>query len=161
MEDRVSGFYGQFHTTMDDKGRFALPARLRNVKSKDRKSLLSGELILAKGLEGCLSLYPQGEWMSIQERLSSLPFTQKDFRYFSRRFYSSAGSVSPDKNGRILVPSHLIEEAHLSRELLVVGVNQWIEIWNPERFQYYVEQYSGSYEEVAERLFSGDGGEEP
>lgn len=142
---------------MDDKGRFALPAKLRSVVDDSKKVILEGDLVLTKGLEGCLSLYPQKEWDNIQNRLSSLNFTKKDFRFFSRRFYSAAAIVSPDKNGRILIPSHLVAEASLKKELLVIGVNDWIEIWDPIRYQYYLEQFSGSYEEVAERLFLGDG----
>ena len=153
----MGGFYGQYQTTMDDKGRFALPAKLRSVVDDSKKVMLEGDLILTKGLEGCLSLYPQKEWDNIQSRLSSLNFTKKDFRFFSRRFYSAAAVVSPDKNGRILIPSHLVAEASLKKELLVIGVNDWIEIWDPIRYQYYLEQFSGSYEEVAERLFLGDG----
>ncbi len=150
------GFYGLYHTTMDDKGRFALPAKLRSVVGKDKKPLLEADLVLTKGLEGCLTLYPPEEWADIQDRLSSLTFTRKDFRFFGRRFYSSAGLVSPDRNGRILIPSHLVKEAALTKDLMVIGVNRWIEIWNPERYQYYLEQFSGSYEDVAERLFAGD-----
>jgi len=150
----LTGFYGKYQTTLDDKGRFALPAKLRAVTDAKKKPILDGDLILTKGLEGCLSLYPSREWERIQERLSSLNFTQKDFRFFSRRFYSAAGIVSPDKNGRILIPSHLIDEAVLKKELLVIGVNRWIEIWTPERYAYFLEQHAGSYEEVAERLFA-------
>ena len=157
MEKTLGGFYGQYQTTMDSKGRFALPSKLRNVPDGDGKSLLEGELILTKGLEGCLSLYPENEWGAIQSRLSSLNFTKKDFRYFSRRFYSSAATVTPDKNGRILIPAHLITEASLGKELLVIGVSDWVEIWDSQRYQDYIEQFGGSYEEVAERLFSGDG----
>lgn len=153
----VTGFYGQFQTTLDEKGRFGLPAKLRNVASPDSgKPLLEGDLIITKGLEGCLSLYPEAEWASIERRLSDLSFTQRDFRYFSRRLYSSAGTVSPDRNGRILVPSHLVAEAALKKELLVIGVGRWIEIWNPDRYQYYLDQFAGSYEEVAERLLTAN-----
>jgi len=155
----LAGFYGQYQTTMDDKGRFSLPAKLRNVKGPDSKPLLDGDLILTKGLEGCLSLYDENEWSEVQSRLSSLNFTIRDFRFFSRRFYSSAATVSPDRSGRILVPQPLIVEAGLKKDLLVIGVNKWIEIWNPDRYEYYLQQYAGSYEEVAERLFSGDGTE--
>ena len=151
----MTGFYGQYQTTMDDKGRFALPAKLRSIKNSDGSPRLSEDLILTKGLEGCLSLYPDKEWEAVQERLSSLNFTQKDFRYFSRRFYSAAAVVNPDKNGRILIPANLIAEASLTKELMIIGVNSSIEIWHPERFRYYLEQFSGSYEEVSERLFSG------
>ncbi|MGH8015853.1 MAG: division/cell wall cluster transcriptional repressor MraZ [Candidatus Zixiibacteriota bacterium] len=156
MENNQTGFYGQFRTTMDNQGRLSLPAKLRSVRGEGDSPILSQELILAKGLEGCLSLYSPAEWESVQARLSSLHFTKKDFRFFTRRLYSSAASVTPDKNGRIQIPSHLMEEAGLKKELMVIGVNRWIEIWNPERYEYYLEQYSGSYEEVAERLFSGD-----
>jgi MraZ protein len=156
VEETVSGFYGRYNTSMDSKGRMALPAKLRAVKDSSKKSLLSGALIITKGLEGCLSLYDSAEWDEIQNRFSGLNFTRKDFRYFSRRFYSSAASLSTDKANRILIPGHLIKEAGLKKELLVIGVNRWIEIWNPERYQYYLEQFAGSYEEVAERLFSGD-----
>lgn len=153
----VSGLYGQFQTTLDEKGRFALPARLRNVLNPStKKPLLSGELVITKGLEGCLALYPDPEWQSIQDRLASVPFTQRDLRYFSRRFYSMAGSVALDRSGRINIPANLIAEAGLKKDLLVVGVNRWVEIWHPDRFQYYLEQFSGSYESTAERLFTGD-----
>ena len=152
----MTGFYGQFQTTLDDKGRFALPVRLRSVKGLDQEPLLDGNLVLTKGMEGCLSLYPESEWAEIQNRLASLSFTQKNYRYFIRRFYSAASMVTPDKNGRILIPSHLVQEAGLKRDLQVIGVNRWVEIWNPQRYQYYLEQFTSSYEEVAEKLFSGD-----
>lgn len=152
----MAGFYGQYQTTLDEKGRFALPAKLRSVKDLNNTPLLDGEVVLTKGLDGCLSLYPESEWAEIQNRLAALDFTQRDFRFFSRRFYSAAATVMPDKNGRILIPSPLIQEAGLKKDLWVLGVNQWVEIWNPERYQYYLSQYNRSYEEVAERLFMGD-----
>lgn len=156
LENNLAGFYGQFKTTMDDNGRFALPAKLRAVKGGSKKPLLSGELILTKGLEGCLSLYDKGEWEAVQSRLSSLNFTKRDFRFFSRWFYSSAATLVPDRAGRVLIPAHLIDEAALNKDLLVIGVNRWVEIWNPVRYDYYLKQFSGSFEEVSERLFSGD-----
>ena len=103
----MTGFYGQYQTSIDDKGRLSLPAKLRSIKDSDGKLRLSSDLILTKGLEGCLSLYPESEWEVVQKRLSSLNFTQKDFRFFSRRFYSAAAVVTPDKTGRILIPSNL------------------------------------------------------
>lgn len=153
----MAGFFGQYQTAIDEKGRLALPAKLRSVTGGAAEPLLNGDLILAKGLEGCLSLYPEPEWAEIQNRLSSLNFTKRDFRYFSRRLYSLASVVTPDRNGRILIPGNLMTEAGLKKEALVIGVNRSVEIWHPERYQYYLEQYTGSYEEVAERLFLGNG----
>jgi MraZ protein len=152
----MTGFYGQYQTTLDDKGRLALPSKLRSVKCDNNNLLLDGEVFLTKGLEGCLSLYPEPEWEEIQKRFAGLNFTQRDFRAFSRRFYSFAAPVVPDKTGRILIPTHLLSEAGLKKDLLIIGVNRWIEIWNPERFQYYLEQFAGSYEDVAERLLTGN-----
>ncbi|HWR83932.1 MAG TPA: division/cell wall cluster transcriptional repressor MraZ [Candidatus Deferrimicrobium sp.] len=153
----MAGFLGRYYTTLDDKGRCSLPAKLRTFVGAGKKPLLDGSLVLTKGLEGCLILFPKSEWDTIQSRLSAFPFTQRDFRHFSRWFYSSAGIVAPDKNGRILIPSHLIEEAGLKKDLLVIGLDRWVEIWNPERFDYFLKQFSGSYEDVAERLLTGNG----
>jgi len=156
VETRLTGFIGKYATTMDDKGRCILPAKLRSVVDDSGKSLLDGEILITKGLEGCLSVYPFGEWAAIQERLSSLDFTDQSYRSFSRRFYSLAAPVALDRSGRILIPSHLISEASLEKELAVIGVNRSIEIWNPTMLKFYLEQYAGKYEEVAARLFSGN-----
>ncbi|MBD3257267.1 division/cell wall cluster transcriptional repressor MraZ [candidate division GN15 bacterium] len=152
----MTGFFGQYTTTMDSKGRCILPAKLRGVTDDDGNPLLEGEIFLTKGLEGCLSVYPASEWAAIQQRLSKLDFTDKAYRSFSRRFYSYASPVTPDKTGRILIPQHLITEANLEKELVVIGVNRLVEIWSPRLLKYYLEQYAGSYEEEAAKLFTGD-----
>lgn len=151
----MTGFFGRYTTTMDSKGRCILPAKLRAVTDDQGAPLLDGEIFLTKGLEGCLSLYPSSEWGSIQQRLSGLDFTDKAYRSFSRRFYSYASPVTPDKTGRILIPQHLITEANLEKDLVVIGVNRLVEIWNPQLLKYYLEQYAGSYEEEAAKLFTG------
>jgi MraZ protein len=154
----LTGFFGRYTTTIDEKGRCILPAKLRAVTDDAEKPILAGEIFLTKGLEGCLAVYPQKEWDAIQQRMSTLEFTDRSYRSFSRRFYSFAAPVVADKNGRILIPAHLIAEADLDKELVVLGVNRWIEIWNPQLLKYYMEKFAGSYEEVAARLFTGDGG---
>jgi MraZ protein len=153
----VSFFFGEYYTTMDDKGRFALPAKLRNVLGPDNKPLLDGTLVLTKGLEECLALYSESEWQAVRNRFSKISFARKDYRFFSRRFYRMACQVVPDRSGRILIPSTLIKVADLKKELLVMGQDRWIEIWNPLHYQKYDEEYSASYEDVAERLFTPDG----
>jgi len=156
VENNLTGFIGKYTTTMDDKGRCILPAKLRSVTDDSGKPLLDGDILLTKGLEGCLSVYPMAEWESIQKRLSGLDFTDPSYRSFSRRFCTLAAPVAPDKSGRILIPAHLIAEASLEKELTVIGVNRSIEIWNPTMLKFYLEQYAGKYEEVAARLFSGN-----
>jgi MraZ protein len=142
---------------MDNKGRIALPSKLR-PSTGDKKS--KDEFILTKGLDGCLALYPEEQWQLIQQRLGSLNFTRKDFRYFGRVLHSVAVKINLDRQGRLLIPSHLQEDAGLNREVLVIGVHKWIECWAPEKYQQYLDQYDQSYEEVAEKLFDLNRGEE-
>jgi MraZ protein len=158
VEEHVTGFFGRYTTTIDEKGRCILPAKLRAVADDTGKPLLAGEIFLTKGLEGCLAVYPQVEWDAIQQRMSTLDFTDRSYRSFSRRFYSFAAPVTADKKGRILITAHLMAESELARELVVIGVNRSIEIWNPQLLKYYMEKFAGSYEEVAAKLFTGDGG---
>jgi MraZ protein len=136
---------------MDKKGRIALPAKLRPVSTDDSDN--TNDFMLTKGLDGCLTLYPQKQWEIIQERLDTLDFTRKDFRYFGRLLYSVADPVSLDRQGRMLITAHLQKEAELTREVLVLGANRWIELWNPANYQKYLDGYGQSYEEVAEKLF--------
>jgi MraZ protein len=154
----MEGFYGQFTVLMDKKGRIALPSKLRPSSAEDSK--LRDEFILTKGLDGCLALYPGSEWQQIQQRLSTLNFTQKDFRYFSRLLHSVAVNINLDRQGRLLVPSHLHQDAGITKEVLVIGVYRWIELWNPDLYRQYLSQYGQSYEEVAEKLFDINRGQE-
>jgi MraZ protein len=147
----VDGFYGQYEVLMDDKGRISLPARLRpSVRDGVQKA---DNFVLTRGLDGCLALYPSKQWEQIQQRLSSLNFTRKDFRYFSRLLHSAAVLITLDRQGRLLIPSQLQKEASLDKTILVVGNYRWIEFWNPQIYRQYLEQYGQSYEEVAEKLF--------
>ncbi len=150
----MDGFYGQYNVVMDEKGRIILPARLRPSFQEGAQE--PDNFILTKGLDGCLALYPRKQWEQIQQRLGSLNFTRKDFRYFSRLLHSAAVTIILDRQGRLLIPAHLKEEASLDKDILVIGNYRWIEFWNPQIYRQYITQYGQSYEEVAERLFDID-----
>jgi len=145
------GYFGRHTVLMDDKGRIALPAKYR-PSAKIAKDV-DGQFMLTKGLDGCLALYPEKEWELIQERLNTLDFTRKDYRYFSRLLYSVAVPIKLDRQGRMLIPSHLQDDAGLDREILIIGASRWIELWSPGRYEQYLSQYGQSYEDVAEKLF--------
>jgi len=157
----VEGFYGQYVVTMDNKGRLALPARLRPYPPDNDLSKV--ELMLTKGLDGCLALYPEDQWQIIQQRLSSQNYNRRNFRFYSRLLHSAAINVNLDKQGRLLIPSHLQEEAGLKGEILVIGVQRWIEIWQTQKYRDYIAKFTkeyGSYEDVAEGLLDLNRGEE-
>ena len=162
----MPGFGGTFSCAIDEKGRLSIPSKIRlgkadsQKKKKTHRGIPAGEMmVLTQGLDGCLSLYPEDEWAKIEKRLDTLPFTQGDFRYFNRRLHQYSSHVRIDSAGRILIPDPLRQLVGLQKEVLVVGVNQSIEIWDPAHYQAYLDNYGRTYEEVAERLFRNDTGQ--
>ena len=134
-----------------------MPSKLRPSTDGDSDK---EEFILTKGHDGCLALYPDAQWQIIQQRLGAHNFNRKDYRYFSRLLHSVAVNITLDRQGRLLIPSHLQQDVGLEKEVLVIGVYRWVEFWNPTQYNDYLKQYGQSYEEVAEKLFDLNRGEE-
>ncbi|RDU25273.1 division/cell wall cluster transcriptional repressor MraZ [Anaerosacchariphilus polymeriproducens] len=119
-------FMGEYNHTIDAKGRLIVPAKFRDK--------LGEEFVVTKGLDGCLFVYPQEEWKVFEEKLHSLPLTNKDARKFSRFFLAGAATCEIDKQGRILLPSVLREFAELEKDVVLVGVLGRIEIWSKSKW---------------------------
>lgn len=120
-------FMGEYNHTIDAKGRIIVPSRFRET--------LGDEFVVTKGLDGCLFVYDNHEWAVFEEKLKSLPITNKDARAFVRFFLAGAASVEVDKQGRILLPGSLREFASLQKEAVLIGVGSRIEIWSRERWE--------------------------
>ncbi len=149
------GFCGSFTCTVDDNGRLSIPAKIRpgDPDSSKKKGIPAGEeLVLTEGLDGCLILYTLKGWEDFKTLISTQSATQKRTRFFNRRLYQNTSLVRIDKSGRILVPEKLRKLAGLGKSVLVIGVDQTIEIWSPDRYEIYLENYGQTYEEVAEEL---------
>ncbi|HHW02999.1 MAG TPA: division/cell wall cluster transcriptional repressor MraZ [Thermoanaerobacterales bacterium] len=140
-------FMGQFQHSLDPKGRLIIPAKFRE--------LLGDTFILTKGLDRCLFVYPKDEWAVLEQKLKSLPFTQKDARAFIRFFFSGAVEIEMDKQGRILIPPQLREHARIEKDIVIIGVSNRAEIWSVEEWEAYSREASASYEEIAEKLDLG------
>jgi len=109
-------------------------------------------MVLTEGLDGCLCLYtPQG-WEEYKTHIKSQSMTQSKIRYFNRRMYQNTSLVRIDRSGRILIPESLRKLAGLGKFALVVGVEEIIEIWDPDRYQTYLDNFDQTFEEVAEGL---------
>ncbi len=147
----ISGYYGNYQIKMDAKGRIALPAKLRPVDSNGNSILK--EFVLTAGLDGCAALFPDEEWKAILTKFKTLDFTQGNFRNFSRQIFAAAVTVTPDRQGRMLIPSHLRESSLLESDILIIGAGTYIEVWNPDNYKKYLSEYGQSYEEVAEDLY--------
>lgn len=130
-------FMGEYNHTIDTKGRLIIPSKFRET--------LGEEFVVTKGLDGCLFVYDNKEWAAFEEKLKSLPLTNKDARQFVRFFLAGAAMAEVDKQGRILVPSVLREFAALEKEVVLIGVASRVEIWSKERWE-----SSASYEDMEE-----------
>ncbi|MFV0380619.1 MAG: division/cell wall cluster transcriptional repressor MraZ [Breznakia sp.] len=145
QEREVSfSFIGEYAHNIDKKGRIIVPARFRDA--------LSEKVIVAKGLDGCLSLYTQNQWSKLTDQLAQLPTTKKESRLFRRNLMAKASECEIDNQGRILIPSLLVKEANLIKACYVIGTGSTIEIWSKERWDAYNEEHSDDFEDVAESL---------
>ena len=120
-------FMGEYNHTIDAKGRLIVPSKFREA--------LGDTFVVPKGLDGCLFVYDNKEWNAFEEKLKSLPLTNKEARQFARFFLAGAAEVEVDKQGRILVPNILREFAQISKDVVLIGVASRIEIWSRERFE--------------------------
>ena len=135
---------GEFQHNIDAKGRIIIPAKLRED--------LGAKFVITRGLDGCVFGYPLENWEKIQEKLKQLPLAKKEARAFTRFFYSAAAEVEIDKQGRINVPSTLVDYANLEKECLVLGVSDRIEIWSKARWESVSSEIEESFEEIAEDM---------
>ena len=137
-------FIGEYQHTIDDKGRVIMPSKFRED--------LGLNFIMTKGLDNCLFVYPKKEWMILEEKLSSLPLTNRDARAFVRFFFAGATECTLDKQGRVLVPANLREHAKLMKDAVIIGVSSRIEIWSKEEWDSYNDDDSLSYDSIAEKM---------
>src|SRR3954451_16080817 len=115
---------GEYEHTIDDKNRLTLPAKFRQAFDKG--------LVLTRGIERCLVAYPRDEWAStVESRLSELDPLSKEGRLMQRYFFSGAAEAEVDKQGRVMVPSPLGDYAGLGQEVVVAGIRDHLEIWDP------------------------------
>ncbi|GHV26537.1 transcriptional regulator MraZ [Spirochaetia bacterium] len=137
---------GEYKITLDDKGRVSLPTKIR-------AALEDNAIMLTKGEDGCLWLYPMDEWKALiqQVRGSSSPF-KADSRILKRRLIGPAQDVEIDKAGRIAVPQTLREYADLTRDCIVLGQDNYVEIWNADRYKAYLDESEEEYKTASERL---------
>src|SRR5690606_25027250 len=134
-------FLGSHHPRLDDKGRLFLPA-------KYREELAEG-LVITKGQERCLYVFPMEEFRRITEALRTAPVTAKAVRDYSRVFFAGASDEVPDKQGRITIPQHLREYAGLRRDCAVIGANTRLEIWDAEAWEAYLADREQAFAELS------------
>ena len=136
---------GEFHHNIDEKGRLIIPSKFR--------SELGSRFVITKGLDKCLFIYSETEWNKIVQKVSTLQFTKKNVRAFERAFIGGASTNEFDKQGRINITSPLVHYANITKECVIIGVNERLEIWSEEEFQNYMKENEESLEEITENIF--------
>lgn len=137
-------FMGQYLHNLDEKGRIIIPTKIREQ--------LTSSVVVTIGFDKCISLYSMEGWEKFQTSLLALPSNSQDARKHVRLIVGSASALEFDKQGRINLPSNLLTHAGASKECVVVGVLDHVEIWSKEVWEAYENAAMDSMEEVAEKL---------
>ena len=120
-------FIGQFGHTIDEKNRVAIPARFRKA--------LKSSAVITKGLDGCLFLFSREKFDKMARSIGELPLAKSSARLYGRLMLASAAEVNFDNQGRIVLPAYLKEFAKISKDSLILGIYDRIEIWDKKSWQ--------------------------
>lgn len=137
-------FIGEYIHNIDEKGRLAIPVKFR--------SRLVGGAVATKGLDNCLSLYPEEAWNKQVEKMESLPLTQSKSRAYARFILSGAFPVEIDKQGRINLPTTLREFGNIKNQVIVTGLGDHVEIWATKTWEEYRTNIEKESVNIAEEL---------
>ena len=135
---------GQYEHTIDAKKRLALPAKFRNE--------LGEKVIVTKGVENCLIVYTEKEFLIMSEKLSNLTMSQPEARSFTRTMLAGAMEVALDKLGRILVPDYLKAYAGLNKNVVICGLSNRLEIWDLESWNAWTKEAEKGVSEIVSKL---------
>lgn len=135
---------GEYTHTLDEKNRLSLPVKFRKEVGKN--------VVVAPGLDACLSIFTEKEWAKISNKLSDNSMLQSDNRSFSRFMFGQAQEVGIDSAGRILIPEHLKNRSKLGNKVVLIGVQNRIEIWNEKSWNDYKCVVDKEADALAEKL---------
>ncbi|MES2930175.1 MAG: division/cell wall cluster transcriptional repressor MraZ [Patescibacteria group bacterium] len=135
---------GEYTHTLDDKNRLSLPVKFRTEMGKS--------VVIAPGLDNCLSIFTVKEWQKISEKLSDSSMLATDNRSFSRFMFGQAVMTDVDSNGRILIPENLKNRSGLSGKVAVIGVQNRAEIWSDKAWNDYKKLVEKQADALADKL---------
>ncbi|MFH2136996.1 MAG: division/cell wall cluster transcriptional repressor MraZ [Candidatus Omnitrophota bacterium] len=141
-------FYGEFEHSLDRKSRIIIPAKFREAL----KVSYVEKFFMTRGLDTCLFLFTEEEWRKQEQKFKALSFTKPEARRFNRLFFSGASEVVCDTQGRILVPQYLKDFAQITKDVVIIGVSNRIEIWSNVKWKEFYENSRETFEDTAEKL---------
>jgi MraZ protein len=137
-------FIGEYNHTIDEKGRMNMPAKFRRD--------LSGGVVVTRGLDHCLFVYPKDEWGPTAEKLSKLSISKRSSRAFARLMLAGAWDAEMDSQGRIMLPEYLREYASVKKHVVVAGLYNRIEIWDEDAWREYRTKTEAESDDIAESM---------
>ena len=137
-------FIGEYQHSIDLKKRMAVPSKFRSDLGK--------KMVITRGLDKCLFIYPLRTWEALAEKLGNLPMGESDTRSFVRLMLAGAVDVEIDKQGRVLVPDYLKSYAGLKKNIIVAGLYNRLEVWDDKRWKEYKKKAEKNTDEIAEQL---------
>jgi MraZ protein len=137
-------FLGEYAHTIDEKGRLTVPSKYRHY--------LDGGMVVTRGLDRCIAVYPMDTWKALVEKITALPSTPRPAREYSRLIFSAASDLQADRQGRILIPSVLYNYAEIDSEAAIIGMNDRFDIWNPRIWAEYKALMEKDAEFIADKL---------
>ena len=144
----MSSFKGSYAYSVDSKGRINIPARLRKYVSPEANDTF----VITRGYDQCLYLYPQDEWTRLEQDIRQLSSTNPKHRFFMRRLLEWATESQLDAQFRITLPKDILQFAGIENDVLIIGVLEHIEVWNPRIYEAYLTTQEESYEAVAQTV---------
>ena len=140
-------FTSEFECKLDSKGRLVLPAKIKSSLPE----VSTTELVLRKGFESNLILYPMLEYKKIHQKISSLSEFNPEQRQLKRIFFRSIAQVEMDGSARILVPKGMLAHAKIERDVILIGMGNYIEIWNPDVFNQSLSVNEAEFSDLAQK----------
>lgn len=148
----MSYFSGEYECKVDAKGRMVLPAKIK----ANLPELNTNELVVKRGFEPCLVIYPMLEWKKVFSKVSGLNEFNKEFRNFQRNFLRGSTEVDMDANGRLLIPKTMTRFAGIEKEVVVVGMGNRIEVWEPAQYDEYLIKDQDEFASLAEKYLADE-----
>ena len=148
----MSYFSGEYECKVDAKGRMVLPAKI-----KGRLPESSGnEIVVSRGFEKCLVVYPMLEWKKIFSKVMGLNEFNEEYRSFQRNFFRGNTEIELDATGRLLLPKTLIRYAGIEKEVVAVGIGNRVELWNPDIYDEYLIKDQNEFSQLAQKYLAND-----
>jgi MraZ protein len=144
----MSHFSSEYECRLDAKGRIVLPAKIK----AQLPEASGNNIVVTRGFEPCLVVYPQVEWKKVFSKVSGLNEFNEEYRNFQRNFLRGNTEVDLDSNGRFLIPKTMLKYAQIEKEVIVVGMGNRVELWNASLYEKYLINDQKEFSKLAEKF---------